>query len=103
MIGTDPLGPSWKDVRHELFTNEEIAESNFRVALIGEIVNARKTRGISQKELADLAKMKVSTIARIESGSITPSITTILKILTPLGKTLEIIDVNSSDNQIFEK
>ena len=31
------IGSSWETVRNELFTPEEIAESNLRVALIGEI------------------------------------------------------------------
>ena len=32
---------TWEDVRKEMFTPEEIAESNLRVALIGELVKAR--------------------------------------------------------------
>lgn len=42
---------TWEDVRKEMFTPEEIAESNLRVALIGELVKARKERGLSQKQL----------------------------------------------------
>ena len=30
------IGQSWEDVRRELFTPEEIAESDLRVAIIGE-------------------------------------------------------------------
>lgn len=43
------MNSNWKDVREELFTQEEIAESNLRVALIGELVKARQEKGISQK------------------------------------------------------
>ena len=42
---------TWEDVRKEMFTPEEIAESNLRVALIGELVKARTERGLSQKQL----------------------------------------------------
>ena len=45
------IGSSWGEVRAELFTPEEIAESNLRVALIGELINARQEKGITQKEL----------------------------------------------------
>ena len=38
---------TWDDVRKEVFTPEEIAESDLRVALIGELTKARKERGIS--------------------------------------------------------
>ena len=42
-------GSSWDEVRAELFTPEEIAESDLRVALIGELIKARQEKGISQK------------------------------------------------------
>ena len=49
---------TWEDVRKEMFTPEEIAESNLRVALIGELVKARKERGLSQKQLEELTGVK---------------------------------------------
>lgn len=42
------IGSSWSNLRKEIFTPEEIAESDIRVALIGEIIKARKEKGISQ-------------------------------------------------------
>lgn len=34
------VGRSWEEVRKELFTPEEIAESNLRVAIIGKKIQA---------------------------------------------------------------
>ena len=84
---------TWEDVRKEMFTPEEIAESNLRVALIGELVKARKARGLSQKQLEELTGVKQPVIARMENGSTTPNLSTILKVLAPLGKTLYIGDL----------
>ena len=84
---------TWEDVRKEMFTSEEIAESNLRVALIGELVKARKERGLSQKQLEELTGVKQPVIARMENGSTTPNLSTILKVLAPLGKTLYIGDL----------
>lgn len=84
---------TWEDVRKEMFTPEEIAESNLRVALIGELVKARKERGLSQKQLEALTGVKQPVIARMENGSTTPNLSTILKVLAPLGKTLYIGDL----------
>ena len=39
------VGRTWEEVRQEMFTKEEVAESDLRVALIGEIVKARKEIG----------------------------------------------------------
>ena len=85
------IGSSWEDVRRELFTEEEILESNLRVALIGEIIKARKEEGLSQKRLESLCGVKQPVIARMESGASDPQLGTVLKILSSLGKTLEIV------------
>ena len=41
-----------------LLTPEEIAESNLRVALIGELIKARQEQGISQKKLEELSGVR---------------------------------------------
>lgn len=43
------IGHNWDEVESELFTPEEIAASNLRVAIIGEIIKSRSEIGISQK------------------------------------------------------
>ena len=51
MAENSSAGRTWAEVRQEMFTKEEIAESDLRVALIGEIIKARKEKGISQRKL----------------------------------------------------
>ena len=82
---------NWEAVRSELFTPEEIAESDSRVALMGELVKARKEQGISQRKLEELSGVKQPVIARIENGSSNPQIETIIKLLAALGKTLAVV------------
>ena len=85
------LGRRLEDVRKELFASEELAVSDLRVVMMMELVNARKERGISQKRLEELSGVKQSIIARMEKGSTSPQIDTVLKVLVPLGKTLAIV------------
>lgn len=87
----EALGYEWQDVRKELFTTEEIAASDLRVALIGELVKARQEKGITQKQLEELSGVKQPVIARIENGTSVPKISTILRVLAPLGKTLAVV------------
>jgi predicted XRE-type DNA-binding protein len=91
--GTDAIGESWDDIEKELFTPEEIAASNLRVALMIKLANARKERGISQKKLEELSGVKQPIIARMERGITSPQIETVIKVLTPLGMMLDIIPV----------
>lgn len=89
------IGRSWEEVRAELFTPEEIAESDLRVALIGELIKARQEKGLSQKNLEELSGVKQPIIARMEKGITSPQLDTILKVLAPLGKTLAIVPLNN--------
>ena len=93
MMNNSAIGRSWDDVEREIFTPEEIAESDLRVALIGELIKARRDRGISQKKLEEMSGVKQPIIARMESGSTSPNISTVMKVLAPLGKTLYIGDI----------
>lgn len=85
----------WDDVERELFTPQEIAESNLRVALMGELIRARHEQGISQKRLEELSGVKQPVIARMEKGYTSPQIDTMLKVLAALGKTLAIVPMQA--------
>ena len=85
------IGSEWDEVRVRLFTPEEIAESNLRVAIIGELIKARQEKGFSQKKLEELSGVKQPVIARQEKGTTDPRLDTVMKILAPLGKTLAIV------------
>lgn len=73
-------------------TEEEIAESEIRVAIISALVQARKEQGITQKQLEEISGIKQPMIARIERGTTVPNIETITKVLLPLGKKLAVVD-----------
>lgn len=91
------VGRNWKELEKEIFTSEEIAESDLRVALIGEIIKARQEKGISQKKLEELSGVKQPVIARMEKGTTSPRLDTILKILAPLGKTLAVVPLKTKE------
>lgn len=95
-MNNSAIGSSWEEVRAELFTPEEIAESNLRVALIGELIKARQEQGISQRKLGELSGVRQPIIARMEKGSTSPQLDTVLKVLAPLGKTLAIVPLDTS-------
>lgn len=89
------IGSSWEEIRAELFTPAENAESDLRVALIGELIRARQEKGISQKQLEELSGVKQPVIARMEKGTSSPQLETLLKVLAPLGKTLAIVPLKN--------
>jgi len=64
---------------------------NFEISLIGKMIEARETKGLSQRDLAEISGMKQPAIARLESMRATPQIDTLFRILHPLGYTIEIV------------
>ena len=77
-------------------TPAERERIHFEATLIGKMIKAREERGFSQRELAEIAGIKQPAIARLESLKATPKIDTLLKVLYPLGYTLEIVPVKGA-------
>ena len=89
-MNNSAIGSSWEDIEKEIYTPEEIAESDLRVALISEMIKARQEQGISQRKLEELSGIAQPVIARMEKGTTSPSLDTVIKFLVPLGMTLKI-------------
>lgn len=85
----------WDAVRNNIFTPDEIIESDIRVAIISEIIKARNDKKISQKKLEELSGVKQPIIARLETGKTNPRLDTLIKILKPLGKTIKIVSIEN--------
>lgn len=83
------LDDIWSD--REFINDEEKAKMEFEVALIGKLIEARESKGITQQELAQITGLKQSAIARLESMKATPQIDTLFKILKPLGYKIAIV------------
>ena len=87
----------WSDVRPEIYTAEEIRESDLRVAIIGELIKARNEQGLSQRELEQLSGVKQPIISRMEAGETSPQLDTVLRVLAPLGKTLAVVPMEGRE------
>lgn len=90
-----PIGHYWDECEKEWFTEEEIAASDLRVAIISEMIKARNEENISQKKLEELSGVRQPVIARMEKGQTSPQLDTVLKVLAALGKTLAIVPLEN--------
>ena len=87
------IGRSWEEFEKDIYTADEIRESDLKVSLISEFIRAIDELGISQKKLEELSGVKQPIIARMEKGYSNPQIETVLKLLAPMGKTLAIVPI----------
>ena len=85
----------WNDIYPNLksLTQEDRDEVDLKVKIVGEILEARKNAGLTQAELEHLTGVKQTYIARLENNHTAPQLTTVLKILRPLGLTLDVVPI----------
>ena len=94
--GQEALGDDALEFIDSLMSSDEIEKSDLRVQLIDELVRARNEQGISQKKLEELSGVKQPIIARMETGKTSPQVSTLIKILKPLGKTLAVVQIENN-------
>ena len=89
---------TWEDVRQSLnFTPEEEEQIRFERELIEATIKAREEANMTQKELSEKSGIKQPSIAKLEKLNRTPQITTLIKLLYPLGYTLKVVPINHNE------
>jgi len=83
---------TWKTLKKELLEDLEVAAEYKRLEpryqLISQLIEARTKRGLTQQQLAEKIGTKQSAVARLEAGSINPSVGFLEKIAQALGSKL---------------
>ena len=70
----------------KLWTEKELTKE-----FIQKFISVRESQNISQTQLAKASGVKQSAIARMESMKAVPQIDTLIKLLVPMGYTLDIV------------
>ena len=61
------------------------------MVIIDELIEIRKAKGFTQKDLADAACLTQSVIARLECKKATPQLDSLLKVASALGCDLALV------------
>lgn len=61
------------------------------IAIIDELIELRKAKGLTQRELAAAANLAQPAIARLESKAATPQLDTLIKVASALDCELELV------------
>ena len=85
---------TWKELKNDLSIDKENQNAiALEKDLIRTLVAIREEKGLTQTQLAEICNVKQPVIARMESSVHSPQIDSLLKILTPLGYTLQIVPI----------
>ena len=90
------MAATWKQIREGLaLSEEEERVIELEKNLIKTLVQIREEKELTQAQLADICEVSQRVIARRETAVHSPQLNSLLKILVPLGYTLEIVPLGS--------
>lgn len=78
-------------------------ESESEYEIVRALIRLRKESGLTQEQLAKLADMKQSAIARIETGDRNIRLDTLMKVAASLGARVEIIPNKRRDHEVVKE
>jgi len=85
---------TWSNVKKTLnITKEQEAEIRLEEELIEATIAVRNSKNLSQRDLSLLTMIPQSTIARIETGTVSPRVETLNKLLLAMGYRLKIVEL----------
>lgn len=83
----------WSDVKKEIrsISDSEKMQIELVADLVDEIIDARQSLGLTQRDLAERTGLTQSAIARMESGGAIPRLDTVLRVALAMGLKVKLI------------
>ncbi len=85
---------TWDDYEHKLLRNpavrKELKETGLEYEIARAIIEARLSKGFTQKELAAALHTKQSVISRVENAKTMPSLAFLKRLADVLGVSLQV-------------
>ena len=81
------------ELRAEFFSPDEILNNTLMSQVMCALIDARREKGIGRQELAAMSGVNRSTISKIAMGAANPSVWTLIRMLRPLGLTLDVVPI----------
>lgn len=85
---------TWDKLRNELeITKEDEQVIRIEKELIETMVRIREEKDLTQSELAKICGVKQPVIARLEKAVHSPQLDSLLRVLVPMGYSLQIVPI----------
>lgn len=87
---------TWEEVEKGLnITPVQEEEIQIEMEIIQATIEARKKRQITQEEISKKSGLTQSVVARVESGTHSPTMQTMVRYLHAIGYTLKVVPANN--------
>ena len=91
------------ELRAKFFSADEILNNTLMARVICALIDARREKGIGRQELATMSGVNRSTISKIAMGAANPSVWTLIRMLRPLGLTLDVVPIPEEEREAAER
>jgi predicted transcriptional regulator len=85
---------NWNDYKKELLSNPQTRQEYDALgpeyAIVSQLLQARNSLGLTQAEIAKRMGVKQSFVARLENGAANPTVSTLKRFSSAIGKKLVI-------------
>ena len=88
---------NWNEFEKELdITQEQEIAIKLEMDIIKATIEARKELNMTQSELSRKTGIKQPAIARFENGTHSPTISTLIKLLVPMGYGIKVVSLKNN-------
>lgn len=88
---------TWEEFEKELnITPEQEEEIRIEMEIMQATIEARKKEKMTQAEISKKSGLTQSVVARVESGTHSPTMQTMIRYLHAIGYTLKVVPTNNS-------
>lgn len=86
-------------MKFDTYLEEQLKDPEFKkeydalepqFTIVQAIIDARREQGLTQKELSERSGIAQGDISKLETGSANPSVKTLMRLASAMGKTLKI-------------
>ena len=92
----------WPELERELLTPDEILDVRLKSRIMCALIDAREERNISLQDVARMSGVNRSTVTKVAMAATKPSVWTLIRMLRPLGLTLDVVPIPEEERGAAE-
>ena len=90
------------ELERELLTPDEILDVRLKSRVMCALIDAREERNISLQDVARMSGVNRSTVTKVAMAATNPSVWTLIRMLRPLGLTLDVVPIPEEERETAE-
>ena len=91
------------ELERELLTPDEILDVRLKSRIMCALIDAREERNISLQDVARMSGVNRSTVTKVAMAATNPSVWTLIRMLRPLGLTLDVVPIPEEERGAAER